>query len=90
MIMKKKIGEYLPIKKVIQWLKKPTITETVRLSRLCWFGYVQRMEGNRIPTKVLHMNLGTRLKGRPRNRWHDEVREDGCLVWWKRVEGKGI
>jgi len=27
------------------------------------------------------MNLGTRrLKGRPRNRWQDEVREDGRIV----------
>jgi len=28
----------------------------------------------------------TRLRGRPRNRWQDEVREDGRLVggkWWK-------
>ena len=30
--------------------------------------------------KVLYMNLGTRLKGRPRNRWQDEVREDGRTV----------
>ena len=28
----------------------------------------------------LHMNLGTkRLRGRPRNRWQDEVREDGRI-----------
>ena len=27
------------------------------------------------------MNLGTtRLRGRQRNRWHDEVREDGRIV----------
>ena len=26
------------------------------------------------------MNMGTRLRGRPRNRWQDEVREDGRLV----------
>jgi hypothetical protein len=34
----------------INWydrLKKPTITETIRLHRLHWFGHVQRMEGNR-------------------------------------------
>jgi hypothetical protein len=29
-------------------VKKTTITETVRLHRLCWFGDVQRVEGNRI------------------------------------------
>jgi len=49
------------------------------------------MEENRIPKKVLYVNLETtKLKGGPRNRWHDEVREDGRLVWWKSVEGKSI
>jgi hypothetical protein len=37
-------------------VKKPTITETIRL---LWFGHVQRMEENRIPKRVLYMNLGT-------------------------------
>jgi len=37
------------------------------------------------------MNLeATRLRGRPRNRWQGEVREDGRLVDGKRVEGKGM
>jgi hypothetical protein len=31
------------------------------------------MEENRIPRRVLYMNLGTtRLRGRPRNRWQEE------------------
>jgi hypothetical protein len=47
--MEKKIGGYQLIKKFIQFLKKPTITETIRLHRLRWFGHVQRMEENRIP-----------------------------------------
>ena len=52
----------------MQWLKNPTITETIRLNRLCWFGHVQRMEENRITKKVLCMNFETtRLRGRPRN-----------------------
>jgi hypothetical protein len=39
------------------------------------------MEGNRIPKRVLYMNVETtRLRGRPRNRWQDEVREDGRIV----------
>jgi len=59
---------------------KPTITETIRLSRLRWFGYVQRMEENGIPKRVLYMNLRTkRLRGRQRNRWKDEVRGDGRI-----------
>jgi hypothetical protein len=35
------------------------------------------------PRKVLDMNLEMRLRGRRRNRWQDEVREDGRLVGWK-------
>jgi hypothetical protein len=38
------------------------------------------MEENRIPKRVLYMNLETiRLRGRPRIRWQDEVREDGRI-----------
>ena len=70
-------------------VKKPTITETIRLYRLHWFGHVQRMEGDRIPKKILYMNLETtRLRGRPRNRWQDEMREVGRLIGgkgWKRM-----
>jgi hypothetical protein len=71
-------------------VKKPTIPETIRLHRLRWFGHVQRMEENRIPKRVWYMNLEkTRLRGRPRNRWQDEVREDGRIVggegWQEKV-----
>jgi hypothetical protein len=74
-------------------VKKPTITETIKLNRLHWFGHVRRMEENRISKRVLYMNLGTkRLRGRPRNRWQDEVREDGRIVggegWQKKVHNK--
>jgi len=50
----------------MQWLKKPTITEKIRLNRLRWFGHAKRMEENRVPKKALYRNLeATRLKGRP-------------------------
>jgi hypothetical protein len=42
------------------------------------------MEENRISKKVMYMNLETtRLRGRPRNGWQDEVREDGRMVGGK-------
>ena len=45
--------------------------------------------------KVLYMNLeSTRVRGRPRNRWQDEVREDGRLVggkgWKETVYNRGM
>jgi len=48
------------------------------------------MEENRIPQRILYLNLGrTRLKGRSRNRWQDEVRENGRIVggegWQEKV-----
>jgi hypothetical protein len=50
------------------------------------------MEENRIPKRVLHMNLRTtRLRGRPRNRRQDEVREDGRIVgegWQENVRNR--
>ena len=72
---------------------KPTIAETIRLNRLCWFGHARRMQQSRIPRKVLYMNLETtRLRGRPRNRWQDEVRKDRRLAsgigWRERVHNR--
>jgi len=41
-------------KEIYAMVKKPTITETIRLNRLRRFGHVQRMEENRIPKRVLY------------------------------------
>jgi len=47
------------------------------------------MEENSIPKRALHMNLErTRLRGRPRNRWQDEVREDARIVGGERWQEK--
>jgi hypothetical protein len=40
-------------KEIYTKFTKPTITETIRLNRLCWFGHVERMERNMICKKVL-------------------------------------
>ena len=83
----------LTSKEICASVKKPTVIEAIRLNRLCWFVHVQRMEENIIPKRVLYMNLGTtRLSGRPRNRWQDDVREDGRTVggegWQKKVHNR--
>jgi len=51
------------------------------------------MEENRIPKRVLYMNLGTtRLRGRPRNKWQNEVKEDVRMVggegWQEKVHNR--
>jgi hypothetical protein len=48
------------------------------------------MEENRISKRVSYMNLETTgWRGRPRNRWQDEDREDGRIVggeqWQEKV-----
>ena len=80
-------------KEIYASVKKRTMIETIRLNRLRWFGHVLRMEENRIPKRVLYTNVGTtRLSGRPRNRWQDEVREDGRIVggegWQEKVHNR--
>jgi hypothetical protein len=48
----------------------------------------EMMEENRIPKTVLYMSLETtRLTGRPRNRWQNEVREDGRIVGGEECQG---
>jgi len=89
MTMKKENSRALTNEDIYASVKKPTTIETIRLNTLLWFGHVQRMEENRVTNEVLHMNLeATRLRGRPRNRWHNKVREDGRLIGgksWKRT-----
>jgi hypothetical protein len=49
------------------------------------------MEENRIPKRVLLMNLeSTILRGRPRNRWQNEVREYGRIVGGEEWQEKYI
>jgi hypothetical protein len=70
--------------------KNSTITETIRLTDYVGLGMYREWKKIEFPPKILYMNLETmRLRGRPRNRWQDEVREDGKLVggkgWKERV-----
>ena len=51
---KKENWRILTNKEIYANVKNPTIIETIRLKRLRWFGHVQRMEGNRIPKRVLY------------------------------------
>jgi hypothetical protein len=42
---------------------------------------LQRIEDNRNPKRVIYINFETtRFRGRPRNRWQDEVKVNGRIV----------
>jgi hypothetical protein len=87
---KKENWRILTNKEIYAIDKKPTITKTIRLYRLRWFGHIQRMEEDRIPKRGLYMNLERRRpRGRPRKSWQDDVRDDGRIVggegWQEKV-----
>jgi hypothetical protein len=64
----------------LQWLKTHyNRNSNVKYITLVWACTENGRTQN--PQKVLYVNFGTmRLRGRPRNRWEDEVRKDGRLV----------
>jgi hypothetical protein len=50
-----------------------------QLKRLQWAGYVQRMEGTRIPKKVFKAKFeGGRSVGKPRKSREDEVQQEAA------------
>ena len=46
-------------KEIYAIVKKPTVTETIRLNRLRCFGHLQRMEENRIPPQNIIYEFGS-------------------------------
>jgi hypothetical protein len=50
----KENGRILTNKEIYAIVKKPTITVTISLNRLQWFGHVQKMEKNRIPKSIVY------------------------------------
>jgi hypothetical protein len=66
---------------------------------MIWVGHVMRMEGRRIPRRILQWKpIGRRIGGRPRKRWIEDIEEDfqamGIRGWRKlckeRTEWKKI
>jgi hypothetical protein len=65
---------------------EPSVSNIIKLKRLQWAGNAQRMDGKRIPKRILESNLiGKRPVGIPRKRWINAVETDskdadGCLL----------
>ena len=58
-------------------LGETSVEEAARVSRLRWFGHVQRLRDDRLPKRILSAEVpGVRGRGRPRRRFIDSVRSD--------------
>ncbi|XP_031634412.1 uncharacterized protein LOC116347821, partial [Contarinia nasturtii] len=58
-------------------LNAVSVDEVARMSRLRWFGHVQRMGELRLSKKILYADAdGPRNRGRPRRRYLDSVKCD--------------
>ena len=58
-------------------IKNADIVRFVKSKRMAWLGHVMRMEGKRIPKRVLEWKpTGRRKRGRPRKRWIEDIEED--------------
>src|SRR6202000_1375176 len=54
-----------------------SVEEAARVSRLRWFGHVQRMQSDRLPRRIMSEEVqGKRGRCRPRRRFLDYVRSD--------------
>ena len=58
-------------------LKHADIVRFVKSKRIAWLGHVMRMEEKRIPKRGLEWKpTGRRNRGRPRERWNEDIEED--------------
>ena len=71
----------------------------IKSRRMAWLGHVMRVDGGRVPRRILEWKpMGRRSRGRTRKRWIEDVEEDiqtmGIRGWRKlskeRTERKKI
>jgi hypothetical protein len=80
-------------------IRNADIVRLIKSRRMNWVGHVMRMEGGRIPRRILEWKpIGRRIRRRPRKIWIEDVEEDfqamGIRGWRKlskeRTEWKKI
>jgi len=53
------------------------ILRFIKSRRMAWLGHVMRMDGGRMPRRILEWKpMDRRIKGRPRKRWIEDVEEE--------------
>jgi len=56
--------------------KGENIVKWFKGQRISWLGHLERMEGDRMPKKILTQELEGTRRGRPGKRWTEEVERD--------------
>jgi hypothetical protein len=74
-------------------IKHQNIINHIKALRLSWFGHVQRMPDSRTAKKIFHWTpLTVRYKGRPKQRWEDDIIQDirqlNIKYWTACVQGR--
>ena len=72
-------------------INNENILRYIKYKRLSWLGHVERMTNERVAKTIYKWKLyATRLKGRPRVRWEDDVRNNlrkmGVTNWKQRTQ----
>jgi hypothetical protein len=58
-------------------IKYKNIVNHIKAQRLGWFGHVYRMENDRLVKAIYNWKpISIRMRGRPKNRWEDDVMAD--------------
>jgi len=53
------------------------ILRFIKSRRMAWVGHVMRMDGGRMPRRILEWKpMVRKIRGRPRKRWIEDVEED--------------
>jgi hypothetical protein len=67
-------GELKQMKRLIKY---KSIVNHIKAQRLGWFEHVYRMENERLVKRIYNWkSIATRMHGRPKNRWEDDVMAD--------------
>ena len=71
---------------------KNHVFDSIRYKQLNGYGFVQRMNEERLPREILQWcSFGRRRKGRPRNTWMQQVTtgmRERELITWNGSKGK--
>jgi len=69
-------------------IENADIVRFIKSRRIAWLGHVMRMDDRRTPKRISEWKpIDTRIRGRPRNRWIVDIKEDMQIMgirWWRK------